>query len=203
MKNFQETRRDFLKGAVASGTMAASSAVPLAAPAQTKAPAAPAAADAPAGYVFLTLTEAAFIEAAVEHMFPADDKTPGGVDLGINIFIDRALAGPWGKGDRLYMDGPWQVGVPSQGYQLPLTPAQLFRQGMASANTACQKQYGKSFDQLRAEQKEEVLQGLAAASWSLTTACRRRLSSMHCIMCRKACSAIPFTAATRTRPAGS
>jgi gluconate 2-dehydrogenase gamma chain len=162
MKKFQEARREFLKGAVASGTVAASSALPLTALAQAKAPAAAAATDAPAGYVFLMLTEAAFIEAAVEHMFPADDKTPGGVDLGINIFIDRALAGPWGKGDRLYMDGPWQAGAPSQGYQLPLSPAQLFRQGMASANTSCQKKYGKSFDQLRAEQKEEVLQGLAS-----------------------------------------
>ena len=162
MKEFQQARRDFLKGAVASGTAAAGSALPLTALAQTKTLAAPTAADVPAGYVFLMPGEAAFIEAAVEHMFPADEKIPGGVDLGINIFIDRALAGPWGKGDRLYMDGPWQVGMPSQGYQLPLSPAELFRQGIASANASCQKKYGRSFDQLRAEQKEEVLQGLAS-----------------------------------------
>ena len=60
------------------------------------------------------------------------------------------------------MEGPWQVGVPSQGYQLPLTPAQLFRQGMESANDACQKKCGKTFDQITAAQKEEALQDLAA-----------------------------------------
>src|SRR6267378_2044005 len=82
-----------------------------------------------AGYTFLNLAEAAFIEALVDHMVPADELTPKGTDIGINVYIDRALAGSWGKGDRLYMQGPWKVGVPSQGYQLPLTPAQLYRAG--------------------------------------------------------------------------
>ena len=58
-------------------------------------------------------------------MIPADELTPKGTDVGVNIYIDRALAGAWGKGDRLYMQGPWNIGMPSQGYQLPLTPAQL------------------------------------------------------------------------------
>ena len=52
-------------------------------------------------------------------MVPADELTPKGTDLGLAIFIDRALAGGWGKGDRMYMQGPWKRGVPSQGYQLP------------------------------------------------------------------------------------
>ena len=81
-------------------------------------------------------------------MVPADELTPKGTDIGINIFIDRALAGAWGKGDRLYMQGPWKPGVPSQGYQLPLTPAQLYRAGIAATNAHCRKTYGKTFDQL-------------------------------------------------------
>ena len=67
-------------------------------------------------------------------MVPADELTPKGTDIGINIYIDRALAGAWGKGDRLYMQGPWKPGVPSQGYQLPLTPAQLYRAGIEATN---------------------------------------------------------------------
>ncbi|WP_209312030.1 gluconate 2-dehydrogenase subunit 3 family protein [Bradyrhizobium niftali] len=63
------------------------------------------------GYMFLIPSEAAFIEAVADHMFPADAHTPGGVDIGINIFIDRALAGSWGKGDRLYLEGPWRLGA--------------------------------------------------------------------------------------------
>jgi len=63
-----------------------------------------------------------------------------------------ALAGAWGNGDRLYMQGPWKPGVPNQGYQLPLTPAQLYRAGIAATNAHCIKTYGKTFDRLDAAQ---------------------------------------------------
>src|SRR5262245_29685181 len=136
-------RRDFLKGAVVGGAAAAATATPIPA---ASAPA-PQAADQPAaeGYAFLNLDEAAFVEALVDHMVPADELTPKGTDIGINIYIDRALAGAWGKGERLYMQGPWKLGVPSQGYQLPLTPAQFYRAGIAATNDHCRKTYGKLF----------------------------------------------------------
>src|SRR5207237_291290 len=106
--------------------------------------------------------EAAFVEALVDHMVPADELTPKGTELGINIYIDRALAGAWGKGDRLYMQGPWKRGTPNQGYQLPLTPAQLYRAGIEATNAYCRKTYGgKSFDRLDEKQREEVLTGFA------------------------------------------
>jgi gluconate 2-dehydrogenase gamma chain len=152
-------RRDFLKGAVVGGAAAATSAgLPQSAEAQT-----PAAAPAASGYEFLNVEEAAFVEALVDHMVPADDLTPKGTDLGINIYIDRALAGGWGKGDRLYMQGPWKRGVPNQGYQLPLTPAELYRAGIDATNAYCRKTYKKTFDHLDAKQREEVLIGLSTA----------------------------------------
>ena len=43
-------------------------------------------------------------------MVPKDELTPSGTDIGIATYIDRALAGSWGKGDRLYLQGPWQQG---------------------------------------------------------------------------------------------
>ena len=157
-------RRDFLKGAVVGGAAAAatSAALPQSAPAQTPTQA-PAAAPVAAGYEFLNLEEAAFVEKLVDHMVPADEFTPKGTDIGLNVYIDRALAGAWGKGDRLYMQGPWKPGVPSQGYQLPLTPAQLYRAGIAATNAHCQTTYGKPFDRLSAEQREEVLLALAGS----------------------------------------
>ena len=129
------------------------------APAQAQQPPAPAS----PGYSFLNLEEAAFVEALVDHMVPADELTPKGTDIGINIYIDRALAGAWGNGDRLYMQGPWKTGVPSQGYQLPLTPAQLYRTGITATNAYCRKTYGKTFDRLDEKQREEVLVGLSTA----------------------------------------
>ena len=159
MKDQNFGRRDFLKGAVAGSVAAAS--LPQSAQAQ-QAPAAP----ATAGYSFLNLDEAAFVEALVDHMVPADQLSPKGTELGINIYIDRALAGGWGKGERLYMQGPWKLGVPSQGYQLPLTPAQLYRAGIEATNAHCRKAYGKTFDRLDEQQREEVLLGLSAGKMS-------------------------------------
>jgi gluconate 2-dehydrogenase gamma chain len=158
-------RRDFLKSAVVGGAAAAGTATiaaPEIAQAQQPAAAAPAAPQA-AGYEFLNLNEAAFVEALVDHMVPADEFTPKGTDLGIAVYIDRALAGGWGKGDRLYMQGPWKRGAPSQGYQLPLTPAQLYRAGIEATNVHCQKTWGKPFDRLDSAQREEVLIGLSSA----------------------------------------
>jgi gluconate 2-dehydrogenase gamma chain len=114
-----------------------------------------------AGYAFLNLDEAAFVEALVDHMIPADEVSPKGTDLGVNIYIDRALAGAWGKGERLYMHGPWKLGAPSQGYQLPLTPAQLYRAGIEATNAHCRKAYGKTFDRIEDAQRQEVLIGLS------------------------------------------
>ena len=161
-------RRDFLKGAVVGGAAAAASSTNVIVPtdsAQAQQPpaVAKAAAAEAAGYEFLNLDEAAFVETLVDHMVPADELTPKGTDLGIAVYIDRALAGAWGKGDRLYMQGPWKKGVPSQGYQLPLTPAQLYRAGIQATNAHCRKTYGKSFDRLDAAQREEVLVGLSSA----------------------------------------
>jgi gluconate 2-dehydrogenase gamma chain len=164
MKNDAFDRRAFLKTAVAGSAVAAVH-LPASAQAQpTTAPAdRPAAAPAaPPVYSFLNPDEAAFIEAVVDHMVPADEHSPKGTDLGLNVYIDRALAGGWGKGERLYMQGPWRTGVPSQGYQLPLTPAELYRSGIAAANAACVKTYGKPFDKLAPAQREAFLLDLRA-----------------------------------------
>lgn len=163
-------RRDFLKTAVVGGAAAAAGIQDAqAAPAAEAAAAAVAAPPTPAAvpaYEFLNLEEAAFVEALVDHMVPADHLTPKGTDLGVNVYIDRALAGGWGKGDRLYMQGPWKQGVPNQGYQLPLTPAELYRAGIAATNAYCRKTFGKPFDQIDAGQRERVLVGLSTAKIS-------------------------------------
>jgi gluconate 2-dehydrogenase gamma chain len=159
-------RREFLKGAVVGGAAAAVTALPQNAQAVEAAAPAAAGAPAPVAYSFLNLDEAAFVEALVDHMVPADDLTPKGTDLGINIYIDRALAGGWGKGDRLYAQGPWKPGVPSQGYQLPLTPAELYRAGIAATNAYCRKTFGKPFDRLDEGQREQVLVGLSTGKVS-------------------------------------
>lgn len=165
-------RRDFLRKAVAGGVAATTTAMappPALAqqPAVATPPPQPAAAPPAAAYEFLNLEEQVFVEALVNHMIPADGLTPKGTDMGINVYIDRALNGAWGKGDRLYMQGPWKTGQPSQGYQLPLTPAQLYRAGIGATNAFCVKTYKKTFDTLDALQREDVLVGLSTGKIDL------------------------------------
>jgi gluconate 2-dehydrogenase gamma chain len=93
-----------------------------------------AAAAASTTYVFFNSEEAAFIEAAVARLIPADQEWPGALEACAPNYIDKQLAGAWGAGERLYRGGPWQPGTPSQGYQLAFTPAELFRTALAAIN---------------------------------------------------------------------
>src|SRR5260370_38802073 len=81
----------------------------------------------PTPYLFFNREEAAFVVAAVSRLIPGDEKSPGALEAGVPNYIDKQLGGAWGAGERLYRSGPWQPGTPSQGYQLPFTPAELFR----------------------------------------------------------------------------
>ena len=159
-------RRNFLKHVAMVGTAAAGGIPTVEAGAAAPAAESPQAqqgkpaASAKDGYTFLTATEAAFVEAFVDVLVPADEVTPSGTDLGLATFIDRQLAGAWGKGDRLYQQGPWAQGAPGQGYQLPLTPAEFFRAGIAAVNKNCKDEYGKEFDRLPAADKQRVLESL-------------------------------------------
>jgi gluconate 2-dehydrogenase gamma chain len=110
-------------------------------------------------YLFLNTEEAAFIEAAIARLIPADDQWPGGIEAGVPNYIDKQLAGAWGAGERLYRSGPWQPGTPSQGYQLPFTPAELFRTALG-AITAELAQAGSPFAQMSAEQQDAYLHSL-------------------------------------------
>jgi gluconate 2-dehydrogenase gamma chain len=158
-----ESKRNWLRGALVSGASAgATLGGVLGAQADTAVPTAEAAKPSVQGYLYLTPDEAGFVEALVNHMVPADHLTPNGVDLGIAVYIDRALAGGWGRGDRMYLQGPWPQGLPAQGYQSPLTPAEIYRTGIAQTNAHCQRQYGQTFDLLSEAEKETVLKALEA-----------------------------------------
>jgi gluconate 2-dehydrogenase gamma chain len=152
-------RRNFLLGA---GTAVAAGLAPTApVEAQTPQPA-PAAAVAPDSEPLLTLTatEHAFFVAAADTMIPADELSPSGSDCGVATFIDRQLAGAYGSGARLYRDGPFPKGKPELGYQLPLTPREFFRAGVAAANDWTRKTYGKDFDRLSDQDRAAALQAM-------------------------------------------
>ncbi len=159
-------RRSFLQGSAVGGAATLGGATQVAA--QPAPAAAPQGSDA-AGYMFLKPDEIAFVEALADTMIPADEFTPKGTDVGIATYIDRALADGWGKGDRLYMQGPWKQGHANQGYQLALTPAQLWRAGIEATNAHCVKTLGKAFDQINEDQRNQVLRDLDAGRITFDT----------------------------------
>src|SRR4051812_24138379 len=63
-------------------------------------------------WVYFTADEGAAMEAIVDRLIPTDPKTSGGKDCGCAVFIDRQLAGPYGRADGLYMQGPFAEGTP-------------------------------------------------------------------------------------------
>ena len=135
-------RRDFLRTVVLATSLACA---PKGGQAATDTPEA---LPVPTTYQSLGPAEAAFVERMVDAMCPADDLTPAGTSCGLALFIDRQLAGAFGRGERLYLRGPWRPGRPEHGYQLPLTPEQFFKAGLGAADELCEQRHGKRFADL-------------------------------------------------------
>src|SRR5271170_6168710 len=110
-------------------------------------------------YVFFNSEEAAFIEAAVARLIPADEEWPGALEACVPNYIDKQLGGAWGAGERLYRSGPWQPGTPSQGYQLPFTPAELFRTALKAINNELTRT-GTPFATMNADKQDAYLRSL-------------------------------------------
>jgi gluconate 2-dehydrogenase gamma chain len=112
-------------------------------------------------YVFLTAGEAAFIEAAVARLIPADDIGPGALEAAVPTYIDRQLAGAWGAGAQLYRSGPWTTtAAPEMGYQLPFTPAELFRKALRALTDEFQKLNRGGFGALATDEQDAYLRAL-------------------------------------------
>jgi gluconate 2-dehydrogenase gamma chain len=170
------TRRTFFKAAGATAAALTAQAQALTrdqAPPQGQAGASQAgstqagAAPAPVHYLFFRPDEARFIEAAVARLIPADANGPGAIEAGVPNYIDRQLGGAWGAGERLYRSGPWQPGLPGQGYQLPFTPSELFRNGLRAVNDDLQKRRNTSFDKLPGNEQDAYLESLQTGQQDL------------------------------------
>jgi len=121
----------------------------------------------PLGWHFFTPDEVATVEAIVDRLIPPDALSVGGKDAGCAVFIDRQLAGAFGKSSRLYMKGPFASGLPTQGYQGELTPEGRYREGLKALNEYCRGAHRKTFAQLTSADQDAVLTGLEAGKIDL------------------------------------
>lgn len=116
-------------------------------------------------YLFFNREEAKFIESAIARLIPTDEN-PGGIEAGVPNYLDKQLGGAWGAGERLYLSGPWQPTRPGLGYQLPLTPSELFHTAVQAINGELTKS-GRPFWEMSPEQQDDYLHKLEAGGIDL------------------------------------
>ncbi len=111
--------------------------------------------------MFFEAQEWQFILAATDRLIPRDEHGPGALEAHVPVFIDKELAGGYGRAEDWYMQGPFHVDAPAAlGYQLPHTPADIYRLGIAATRRYCQQRFNRDFVTLSHEDQESVLSAL-------------------------------------------
>ena len=127
--------------------------------------------------------EAAAIEAAIETIIPTDSNGPGGKEAGVLYFIDKQLAGEYGKAGNMYMDGPYvqpniktsitvdgitySGGTPpanlgtGYGYQYAMNFRNFWRYAILALESYSTSAYGGAFETLSPSVRVQVLTDLA------------------------------------------
>lgn len=103
---------------------------------------------------FFTEAEARTVAAAAARIFPSDDSGPGAPEAGVVIYIDRQLAGPYGRDRFRYTQPPFEDASPELGYQGKETPRQIYREGLKSL---------KGFDTLSVEEQDKALRSIESS----------------------------------------
>ena len=104
---------------------------------------------------FLSQAEALIVAAAASRIFPSDEAGPGAREAGVAVYIDRQLAGPWGRDRHRYTQGPFEENAPAEfGYQGQATPQQIYRQGLKEL---------KGFDRLGPDEQDQKLKQIEAS----------------------------------------
>src|SRR5271169_913821 len=98
---------------------------------------------------FFTQPEALIVAAIAARIFPSDESGPGANEAGVVIYIDRQLAGPWGRDRHRYTHEPFDESAAAEfGYQGKATPREIYREALKNL---------KGFDQLAPSEQDAKL----------------------------------------------
>jgi gluconate 2-dehydrogenase gamma chain len=103
---------------------------------------------------FFDETEALIVAAAASRIFPNDDSGPGAREAGVVIYIDRQLAGPYGRDAHRYTEPPFEDGPPEFGYQGSANPREIYRDGLQKL---------RSFDHLSPSEQDAGLKEIESS----------------------------------------
>ena len=123
-------------------------------------------------WLFFSEAEAQVVGAIANRLIPPDPQTLGGQDAGCAVFIDRQLAGPYGRREGLYVAAPFQKGSPQQGPQSSQTPREFYRAALAALERFCRfasadQPQGTGFAESAAERQDDILHGLESGTVQL------------------------------------
>jgi gluconate 2-dehydrogenase gamma chain len=96
--------------------------------------------------------QALVIAAVAARIFPSDASGPGAPEANVVIYIDRQLAGPYGRDRFRYAQPPFEQGTPEQGYQGKQTPREIFLEGI--------RELGLDFHRLPEVAQDAKLRGI-------------------------------------------
>ena len=123
---------------------------------------------APGPWLFFDASEAAAVEALADRLIPPDPDTPGGKDAGCAVFIDRQLAGPYGRRARPLSQPAVHQGNEGAG---PAGRRRSSRRNtarrLAALDQYCRKQKGGAFASLSDADKDEIIGGLESGAAKL------------------------------------
>jgi gluconate 2-dehydrogenase gamma chain len=110
---------------------------------------------------FFNDAQARTITAMAERIFPKDSVGPGATDAHVINYIDGRLAGAWGMGARTYRQGPYlQPADSGHGFQLAMTPRDIYKDALAALDAYTNAKYAKPFDNLSTQQQDDTLHAL-------------------------------------------
>jgi gluconate 2-dehydrogenase gamma chain len=116
---------------------------------------------APLPLRFLNDAQARTITAMAERIFPKDAAGPGATDAHVVHYIDGRLSGAWGLGVKTYRQGPYLTPMDSgHGFQLAMTPRDVYKDALDALDAYCTRTFGKSFDELTTQQQDDTLHAL-------------------------------------------
>jgi len=119
---------------------------------------------------FFTETEALIVAAAASRIFPSDESGPGAREAGVAIFIDRQLAGSYGRDRFRYTQRPFEDAPRELGYQGSATPRQIYREGLKGL---------RGFQLLAPAGQDEALRKIESTLF-FSLLCQNTIEGMFC-----------------------
>jgi gluconate 2-dehydrogenase gamma chain len=111
---------------------------------------------------FFTAEEARIVSAACARIFPSDESGPGANEANVVIYIDRQLAGPYGRDKYRYTKGPFVESYPEHGYQGKENPRDTYRAGIKTLGDFTSLSVADQDAKLRSIEKTHFFQLLRA-----------------------------------------